>query len=142
MKHLSILLALALIASCNPRRTSHTTEANLIESVESRQVIHEGESWNEVTIIQRIDPKAPAYVVGIRDNKWANRLRWALIEQIIATDRVTSRFRIRPVVDTKALTLTRDDFEWYPYVMGFPDIEINIKETEQVGGCDGEKPSS
>jgi len=138
MKLFSILLTLALIASCNRRdATPHAGAANLIERVDSRQVVHNGESWNEVTIIQRIDPKAPAYVIGIRDTKWANRLRWALFEQAIDTDRVTSRFRFKPVGDAKAFTLTRDDFEWYPKVMGFTDVDIAIKETEQVVAPNG-----
>ena len=44
-------------------------------------MIYDGQPWVEVTITQRVDPKAPAYVVGIRDSKWANRLGWALVEQ-------------------------------------------------------------
>ena len=132
MKHLSILLALVLIANCNRRNgAARTGAANLTERIDSRQVIYQGEPWNEVTIIQQINPKAPAYVVGIRDTKWANRLRWALIEQTITPDRVTSRFRLKPAGDTKALNLTRDDFEWFPNVIGFTDIEIAIKENEQ-----------
>ena len=132
MKHLSIILALALIASCNRRDgTAHTGAANLVESIDSRQVVYEGETWIEVTIKQQINPKAPAYVDGIRGTKWDNRLRWSLFKRIIDTDRVTSYFRFKPVGDTKALTLTRDDFEWYPRVVGFPDVEIAIKETEQ-----------
>ena len=87
-----------------------------------------------MTIIQRINPKAPAYVDGIRGTKWDNRLRWSLFKRIIDTDRVTSCFRFKPIGDAKALTLTRDDFEWYPRVAGFPDVEIAVKETEQDGG--------
>ena len=133
MKHLSILLAVVLISNCNRQNFTRRTGApNITERIDSRQVIHQGEPWNEVTIIQRINPKAPAYVVGIRDTKWANRLRWALVEQSIATDRVTSRFRFKPIGDTKALTFTCDDFEWYPNVIGFTDIGIAIKETDQI----------
>ena len=127
-------LALALIASCNRRDgTAHTGSANLVESIDSRQIIYEGETWIEVTIIQQINPKAPAYVDGIRGTKWDNRLRWSLFKRIIDTDRVTSCFRFKPVGDAKALTLTRDDFEWYPSVAGFPDVDIAIKETVQPG---------
>jgi hypothetical protein len=139
MKHLFIILALALIASCNRRDgTAHIGSVNLVESIDSRKIIYEGETWIELTIKQRINPEAPAYVNGIRGAKWANRLRWSLFKRIIDTDRVTSCFRFKPVGNATSLTLTRDDFEWYPIVAGFPDVEIAIKETERAApsNCD------
>jgi hypothetical protein len=86
--------------------------------------------WVEVTLSQHVDPKAPAYVVGIRESKWANRLRWVLFEQTITTDRVISCFRVKPVGQTNELTLNRDDFDWYPPVSGFEPVQIVLREAE------------
>jgi len=124
----AILLAVMLVAGCSRQSSGPRSVAiNTIESVESRQVTYEGVPWVEVTISQRVDPKAPAYVVGIRDSKWANRLRWALVEQSIDSERVVSRFRLHPVGETNEITLSRDDFEWYPPVSGFQPVKMVLK---------------
>ena len=111
----------------------------MVESVDSRQIIYEGKPWVELTISQRVDPKAPAYVVGIRDSKLANRLRWTLVQQRIDTERVISRFRLRPVGESNEFTLSRDDFEWHPMVMGFQPVEVVLK-AKPDGTATGSQP--
>ncbi len=120
--------------------TSKSVALNTIESVTSKPVTHEGQPWVEVTLSQRVDPKAPAYVVGIRESKWANRLRWVLVEQTIAADRVTTRFRFKPASDTNEIILTRDDFEWYPPISGFEPIEVSLKRAGPGGAANRSQP--
>ena len=120
-----------LVTSCSRQPTASQSAAlNTTESVTSRQVMHEGQPWIEVTLSQRLNPKAPAYVTGIRGSKWANRLSWALVEQTISADRVTSRFRFKPANGTNEIVLTRDDFEWFPPISGFGPVAITLKQTE------------
>ena len=136
----TILLALMLMVGCGRQSTgSRPAAINMVESVTSRQVIHDGKPWVEVTISQRVDPKAPAYVVGIRESKWANRLSWALFEQRRDPEMVISRFRLHPVGETNEITLSRDDFEWYPKVSGFKPIEVVLK-AEPDGPANGSQP--
>ncbi len=128
MRITTILLALMLVAGCSRQSSGPKPVAiNMVESVDSRQVIYEGVPWVEVTISQRVDPKAPAYVVGIRESKWANRLRWALVEQRIDAEKVISRFRMHSIAQTNQITLNRDDFDWYPMVSGFQPVEVVFK---------------
>ncbi len=131
-----ILLALMFVVGCRPQASTPMSGGlNTVESVDSRQVIYEGAPWVEITISQRLDPKAPAYVVGIRyDSKWANRLRWSLFEQTISAQKVVSRFRLQPIGQTNKITLTRDDFEWYPRVSGFQAVEVAVKTNEGATG--------
>src|SRR5204863_6123185 len=104
MKQLATILALILLTGCSRQPdASKSVALNTIESVTSKQVVHEGQPWVEVTLSQRVDPKAPAYVTGIRESKWANRLRWALVEQTISADKVISRFRFKPVKGTNEI---------------------------------------
>jgi hypothetical protein len=125
------LLALMLVTSCSRQpAASKSAELNTTESVTSKQVMHEGQPWIEVTLSQRVDSKSPAYVTGIRESKWINRLSWALVEQTISADRVISRFRFKPAIGTNEIILTRDDFEWFPPISGFAPVEITIKPAE------------
>jgi hypothetical protein len=142
MKHLAFVLFVLTLATGCSRQTSHPNSLamNTIESVKALQVIHEGEPWVEVTISQRVDPKAPAYVVGIRESKWANRLRWVLFQQTIDSDRVISRFRFKPVGQTNDITLNRDDFDWYPQVSGFEPLRIVLNEAELGGSANRSQP--
>ena len=128
-----LISSLALAISCS-REPSHPRPAgvNLVESVSSQQVMHNGEPWVEVTILQRVDPRAPAYVLGIRDSKWANRLGWALVEQKIGVDTVTSRFRFKPIGEGKEIQLGKDDFEWFPQVLPFEPIKV-VLNSEHTG---------
>ncbi len=122
------ILAAVLVAGCNRQSGGPRSVAiNTVESVDSRQVIFEGQPWVEITISQRVDPKAPAYVVGIRESKRANRFLWALVEQRIGSERVISRFRLHPVGQANPITLNRDDFEWYPPVLGFQPVQLVLK---------------
>ena len=133
MKQLATILALILLTGCSRQPdASKSVALNTIESVTSKQVVHEGQPWVEVTLSQRVDPKAPAYVTGIRESKWANRLRWALVEQTIYSDKVISRFRFKPVNGTNEIILIRDDFEWFPPVSGFEPVEITLKGAEHA----------
>jgi len=140
MRIATILLALTLMVGCiRLPSKSRPGAINIVESVDSRQVIYEGKPWVEITISQMVDPKAPAYVVGIRESKWANRLRWALVEQRIDAERVISRFRLHPVGETNEITLSRDDFEWYPEVSGFRPVKVVLK-AEPNGTAKGNQP--
>jgi len=124
-----IFLAVTLVTGC-AHSTSEPQTLNTVENIESEQVIYEGEPWIELTITQRLNRKSPAYIVGIRENKWANHLRWEVVRQTMGYDKVTSCFRIQPIGETKEITLKRDDFEWFPYINGFPPITVTRKEAE------------
>jgi hypothetical protein len=52
---------------------------------------------------------------------------------------VISRFRLHPVGETNEITLSRDDFEWYPKVSGFKPIEVVLK-AEPDGAANGPQP--
>ena len=131
MRHIALLSAFICLTGCGPHPAGSGRAAiNSVDGIETRQVIYDGQPWVEVTITQRVDPKAPAYVVGIRDSKWANRLGWALVEQKVDAERVTTRFRLRPVDAAAELSLNRDDFEWYPRVSGFEPITVALKNAE------------
>jgi hypothetical protein len=143
MKYFSCVLFVLMLATGCTRQSgqSNSVAMNTVESVKYRQVMHEGAAWVEVTLTQHVDRKAPAYVVGIRDSKWANRLRWVLFEQTIEPDRVVSRFRFKPVGQTNEITLNRDDFDWYPRVSGFEPMTVLLREVEPGGAGDGNQPS-
>ncbi len=141
MKNLArILFILTVAVGCSRQPGQSNSALNTIESVKSLQVMHEGEPWLEVTISQRVDPKAPAYVVGIRESKWANRLDWALFEQTFDADKVISRFRFKPFGQTNEIILNKDDFEWYPRVSGFETVKVVLSGAEPDGPADTSQP--
>ncbi len=142
MKYLFCIFVLILVIGCSRQHAkSGAVSINTIESVKSRQIIYEGQPWVEVVLSQRVDLKAPAYVVGLRESKNANRVRWVLFEQIIDSDRVISRFRFKPVGHTNDITLNRDDFEWYPQVSGFAPVRVVVKD-DDPGGEPSSGPSA
>ena len=121
-----ILLTFALIAGCKNDATS--ISVNYVEKVESTQITHDGVPWIEVTIHQRTNPQSPTYITGIREAKWANELRWSLVSQNKSEDMVVTGFRIRTTDTKDKITLTADDFEWYPPRQGFEPIDIVLRE--------------
>ncbi len=136
----AVLLALVLVSGCTRQPSaSNLLALNTIESVTSKQVVHKGQPWVEVTLSQRVDPKAPAYVTG-SESKWANRLSWALVEQTISADRVVSRVRFKPANGANEIILTRDDFEWFPPVSGFEPVVITLKRAEPGGAANRGRP--
>jgi hypothetical protein len=126
----SLVVLIAWFSGCGHRNKE--SALNFVESVESREVIHDGERWVEITITQKLNPNAPAYVTGIRASKSTNRLRWALIEQNLDTSKVISIFRFRPVDEFTELRLDRDDFEWYPQISGFQPVTVALKNPERA----------
>ena len=134
MLRLIIMLLLVLATGCGQQPVeSRRIAINTVQRVESRRVMHDGEPWIEVTIIQQVDPKAPAYVVGLRES---TNFAGSLFEQTISPGRVVSKFRVRPIVPTNVVVLHRGDFEWYPPVQGFAPVEIALKPVEQPDGSD------
>jgi hypothetical protein len=128
MNNITACMCLLLVIGCDQNDKGIQSHfANVLEHVESKEVIYQDETWIELTIKQQIDPNAPMYIVGIRDNKANNRLRWSLSQQIFAEDYVTTYFRIKPVNDMDAIVLSRDDFDWHPKVINFGDIKIKTK---------------
>ena len=127
-------LAMLAMAGCGRHHADEPqlVRLNEVESIVSRQVFHDGEAWLEVTISQRINPAAPEYVVGIRETKWMNRLRWALVHRVSDTNRIVSTFHIRPVDLNGKFTLNREDFEWYPPLKDFPPVEITLKAVHKA----------
>ncbi|MEI6561707.1 MAG: hypothetical protein WCO68_06440 [Verrucomicrobiota bacterium] len=140
MKYLAYILALMLPIGCSRQPDQSNSVSNTIESIETLQVMDEGEPAVELTISQRVNPKAPVYVVGIRESKWENRLRWGLVHQTIGDDRVISCFHIKPVGQTNEITLNRDDFEWYPQVIGFKPVTIVFEKAKPDGAANGRQP--
>jgi hypothetical protein len=141
IRHIAFLSALICLTGCDPHHAgAGRTAMNSVEGVDTQHVIYDGQPWVEITITQRVDPKSPAYVVGIRDSKWANRLRWALVEQKLDAKKVTTRFRRRPVDAAAELSLDRDDFEWYPYVSGFEHVTVALKNAESAASPSAAPP--
>ena len=141
MQLFALLLLLVTFTGCGPRETGPVAAAmNLVEDVQSRQVVHDGKTWVEVTITQRVDPKAPAYVVGIRGRKVEHQLAGVLFKQVIGAEKVVSYFRFRPVDPRAEVILNQEDFEWHPQVMGFPPVKVVLNEVDPGGPVIGSQP--
>lgn len=128
MMRLILMLLLVLAAGCGRQQAGpRHAPINTVQGVESRHVMHDGKPWIEVTITQQVDPKAPAYIVGLRES---SDFAGALVQQTISSERVVSTFRIRPAAPTNKVVLRRGDFEWYPPVSGFAPVEIALTQVE------------
>lgn len=124
IRTLCLLSVLLFNAGCGKQAAKHPLTCNQIERIETKPL---GQQGVELTITQQINPDAPAYITNLRESKWANRLRWSLVKQTLGKTTVVSTFHIHPVGQPEDLSLTRDDFEWYPPLSGFQPIPLSFK---------------
>ena len=116
------LIVVLLAAGCERQPVGpRPVVNNTVQGTDTRQIVYDGKTWVELTITQQVNPKCPAYVVGLRES---TNFAGVLFRQTIAKERVVSQFRIQPV--SRQIVLHREDFEWYPPMAGFPSVEIGL----------------
>ncbi|HBR92886.1 MAG TPA: hypothetical protein DEA90_01840 [Opitutae bacterium] len=139
MKYLILALACFFLAGCEKEQSAEKEQSvkiggfNSLVDTKIEVIEKEGEIYYELTLEQKIDPKAPAYVTNLRELKWINKLSYGLQTQIIGEDVVISVFHIKPLPPMDSIVLKRDDFEWYPKISGFAPITIETKGSNQSG---------
>ena len=133
MKHLALALVCVFLAACEREQPVKIEKAGFNSLVDSSVEIieKENEVYYELTLEQKINPRAPAYVTNLRELKWVNKLAYGLQKQTRGEDLVISVFHIKPLVPMNSIVLKRDDFEWYPKISGFAPVTIKTKGSNQ-----------
>ncbi len=140
MKHLILALVCFFLAACEKEPSVEIDKGGFNSLVDTKiKIIEKGnETYYELTLEQKIDPRAPTYVTNLKELKWINKLSYGLQKQIRGEDVVISVFHIKPLIPMDTIVLKRDDFEWYPPVAGFAPISIETKESNQAGDDNSE----
>lgn len=132
MRQYLALVSVFLVA-CGKEQPVKVEKTGFNSLVDSKVEIirKENEVYYELTLEQKIDPRAPAYVTNLSESKWVNKLAYGLQKRTRGEDYVISVFHIKPLVPMDSIVLKRDDFEWYPPISGFAPITIETKSSNQ-----------
>ena len=134
MKFITITLSCLVLTACGKKQSVEIVEGGFNSLVDTKieTIQKENGLYYKLTLEQKINPAAPAYVTNLRELRWINKLSYGLQRQIIGDDFVISVFHIKPLIPMDSIVLGRDDFEWYPKISGFAPITIDTRESNQT----------
>jgi hypothetical protein len=133
MKFITKTLVCILLTACEKKQSVEIVKVGFNSLVDTKieKIQKENGVYYELTLEQKTNPAAPAYVTNLRELRWINKLSYGLKRQVFGDDYVISVFHIKPLIPMDSIVLGRDDFEWYPIISGFAPITIDTRESNQ-----------